>query len=93
MQRKKSSMQLVLEASVISFFFLPSCENSRILLSLISSYFNYTTVIKQDISSGDQSLHSFRWPVALFRNFLKNADVRFPISLKYVCTALPRDKI
>lgn len=62
-------------------------------LSLISSYFNYTTVIKQDISSGDQSLHSFRWPAALFRNFLKNADVRFPISLKYVCTALPRDKI
>lgn len=30
--------------------------------SLISSYFNYTTVIKQDISSGDQSLHRFRWP-------------------------------
>lgn len=30
-------------------------------LSLISSYFNYTTVIKQDISSGDPILHCLRW--------------------------------
>lgn len=69
--KKKSSTRLVF-GSHCHQLFLPvtvkknPAEYSSLALfpslSLISSYFNYTTVIKQDISSGDQSLHRFRWP-------------------------------
>lgn len=62
-------MDCFLEATVITFFFLSHCEKKQNTppalfppLSLISSYFNYTTVIKQDISSGDLILRCFCWP-------------------------------
>lgn len=102
-RRKKKVVSVIgFWKTVISFSFLSRyAKNSRILLLLffLHSLWSLPTLITQLWLDKILALATRACTVsvgspALLRNFLKNADVRFPIGPKICmyCPSLPRDK-